>query len=72
MEAPEDVDHLQVKDLVFNLHMILSDTVKMQSFEDDFDMILDLMYRIAKGYQNNPDLRYSAWYELSVQMVHSD
>lgn len=38
--------------------MILSDTVKMQSFEDDFDMILDLMYRIAKGYQNNPDLRF--------------
>jgi dedicator of cytokinesis protein 6/7/8 len=46
-----------VKDLVFNLHMILSDTVKMKSFSNDFEMLIDLMYRIAKGYQNNPDLR---------------
>uniref|UniRef100_A0A1I7WWD4 DOCKER domain-containing protein n=1 Tax=Heterorhabditis bacteriophora TaxID=37862 RepID=A0A1I7WWD4_HETBA len=49
----------QVKDLVFNLHMILSDTVKMKEFANDFEMTMDLMYRIAKGYQNNPDLRYS-------------
>lgn len=47
----------QVKDLVFNLHMILSDTVKMKEYANDFEMTLDLMYRIAKGYQNNPDLR---------------
>ncbi|KAH7727015.1 Dock6 protein [Aphelenchoides avenae] len=60
----------QVKDLVFNLHMILSDTVKMQSFEDDFDMILDLMYRIAKGYQNNPDLRLT-WL-INIANKHAD
>ena len=48
---------LQVKDLVFNLHMILSDTVKMKEFQEDPEMLLDLMYRIAKGYQTSPDLR---------------
>nr|CAD7198766.1 unnamed protein product [Timema douglasi] len=48
---------IQVKDLVFNLHMILSDTVKMKEFQEDPEMLLDLMYRIAKGYQNSPDLR---------------
>lgn len=47
----------QVKDLIFNLHMILSDTVKMKEFQHDFEMLIDLMYRIAKGYQNSPDLR---------------
>ncbi|KAJ8913567.1 hypothetical protein NQ315_017118 [Exocentrus adspersus] len=47
----------QVRDLVFNLHMILSDTVKMKEFQEDPEMLLDLMYRIAKGYQNSPDLR---------------
>ncbi|KAK9712392.1 C2 domain in Dock180 and Zizimin protein [Popillia japonica] len=38
----------QVRDLVFNLHMILSDTVKMKEFQEDPEMLLDLMYRIAK------------------------
>ncbi|GAB6031639.1 hypothetical protein CHUAL_009399 [Chamberlinius hualienensis] len=47
----------QVRDLVFNLHMILSDTVKMKEFQEDPEMLLDLMYRIAKGYQTSPDLR---------------
>lgn len=47
----------QVRDLVFNLYMILSDTVKMKEFQEDPEMLLDLMYRIAKGYQNSPDLR---------------
>ena len=48
---------VQVRDLVFNLHMILSDTVKMKEFQEDPEMLLDLMYRIAKGYQTSPDLR---------------
>ncbi|XP_077186092.1 dedicator of cytokinesis protein 6 isoform X3 [Paroedura picta] len=47
----------QVQDLVFNLHMILSDTVKMKEHQEDPDMLIDLMYRIAKGYQPSPDLR---------------
>ncbi|CAI4226264.1 unnamed protein product [Auanema sp. JU1783] len=47
----------QVKDLIFNLHMILSDTVKMKEYANDYEMTMDLMYRVAKGYQNNPDLR---------------
>lgn len=37
--------------------MILSDTIKMKEFQEDPEMLLDLMYRIAKGYQNSPDLR---------------
>lgn len=44
-------------DLVFNLHMILSDTVKMKEFQEDPEMLMDLMFRIAKGYQTSPDLR---------------
>ena len=52
----------QVQDLVLNLSMILSDTVKMKEYEDDQEMKMDLMYRIAKGYQNNPDLRLT-WLE---------
>ena len=35
--------------MAFNLHMILSDTVKMKEFQKDHEMLLDLMYRIAKG-----------------------
>uniref|UniRef100_A0A4W3ICG8 Dedicator of cytokinesis 7 n=1 Tax=Callorhinchus milii TaxID=7868 RepID=A0A4W3ICG8_CALMI len=48
---------VQVQDLVFNLHMILSDTVKMKEHQEDPEMLIDLMYRIAKGYQTSPDLR---------------
>ncbi|KAL0992883.1 hypothetical protein UPYG_G00100510 [Umbra pygmaea] len=44
----------QVQDLVFNLHMILTDTVKMKEHQQDPEMLIDLMYR---GYQNSPDLR---------------
>ncbi|XP_043213029.1 dedicator of cytokinesis protein 7-like, partial [Amphibalanus amphitrite] len=57
LELAETTFPGQVSDLVFNLHMILSDTVKMKEFQEDHEMLLDLMYRIAKGYQNSPDLR---------------
>ena len=40
-----------MQELVLNLSMILSDTVKMKEYEDDQEMKMDLMYRIAKGYQ---------------------
>uniref|UniRef100_A0A8C4QN86 DOCKER domain-containing protein n=1 Tax=Eptatretus burgeri TaxID=7764 RepID=A0A8C4QN86_EPTBU len=49
--------HQQVKELVVNLHTILSDTVRMKSYKRDPEMLVDLMYRIAKGYQTSPDLR---------------
>ena len=29
----------------------------MKEFQEDPEMLLDLMYRIAKGYQTSPDLR---------------
>uniref|UniRef100_A0A8L8KVX2 HECT-type E3 ubiquitin transferase n=1 Tax=Heligmosomoides polygyrus TaxID=6339 RepID=A0A8L8KVX2_HELPZ len=60
----------QVKDLVFNIHMILSDTVKLKEFANDFEMTIDLMYRVAKGYQTNPDLRL-AWL-LNMASRHAD
>ena len=59
-----------MKDLVFNLHMILSDTVKMKEFQEDPEMLLDLMYRIAKGYQTSPDLRLT-WLQ-NMATKHSE
>ena len=29
----------------------------MKELSDDYETLIDLMLRIAKGYQNNPDLR---------------
>ncbi|XP_050800210.1 dedicator of cytokinesis protein 8 isoform X1 [Gopherus flavomarginatus] len=61
--AEEDMDMqptmfpVQVKELLRNLNSILSDTVKMREFQEDPEMLMDLMYRIAKGYQTSPDLR---------------
>ncbi|KAJ7372911.1 Dedicator of cytokinesis protein 6 [Desmophyllum pertusum] len=55
----------QVRELVFNLHMILSDTVKMKEYQEDPEMLIDLMYRIAKGYQNSPDLRLTWLYNMA-------
>lgn len=60
----------QVQELVFNLHMILSDTIKMKEYEQDPEMLLDLMYRIAKGYQNSPDLRLT-WLQ-NMSQKHTD
>ncbi|XP_064416958.1 dedicator of cytokinesis protein 7 isoform X2 [Latimeria chalumnae] len=57
LELRETTFPEQVQDLVFNLHMILTDTVKMKEHQEDPEMLIDLMYRIAKGYQNSPDLR---------------
>eukprot|EP00118_Oscarella_pearsei_P025448 m.308201 g.308201 ORF g.308201 m.308201 type:complete len:2149 (+) comp43549_c0_seq1:30-6476(+) len=47
----------QVTDLAENLNKILVDTVKMNECKDDLEMLLDLMHRIASGYQDSPDLR---------------
>ncbi|XP_067028614.1 dedicator of cytokinesis protein 7-like isoform X1 [Acropora muricata] len=57
----------QVRELVFNLHMILSDTVKMKEYQEDPEMLIDLMYRIAKGYQNSPDLRLTWLYNMAAK-----
>ncbi|KAG8523258.1 Dedicator of cytokinesis protein 6 [Galemys pyrenaicus] len=47
----------QVQDLMFNLHMILTDTARMKEHQEDPEMLMDLMHRIARGYQGSPDLR---------------
>ncbi|ELU18915.1 hypothetical protein CAPTEDRAFT_161690 [Capitella teleta] len=70
VELQETTFPEQVRDLVFNLHMILSDTVKMKEFQEDPEMLLDLMFRIAKGYQNSPDLRLT-WLE-NMAAKHSE
>lgn len=43
---------LQVQDLVFNLHMILTDTVKMKEHQHDPEMLIDLMYRYWNDHQS--------------------
>ncbi|KPM04895.1 dedicator of cytokinesis protein 7-like protein 2 [Sarcoptes scabiei] len=60
----------QVQELVFNLIMILSDTMQMKEHEKDPEMLLDLMYRISKGYQNSPVLRVT-WLE-NMAKKHAD
>uniref|UniRef100_A0A8C6Y8N5 Dedicator of cytokinesis 6 n=1 Tax=Naja naja TaxID=35670 RepID=A0A8C6Y8N5_NAJNA len=60
----------QVLYLVFNLHMILTDTVKMKEHQEDPEMLIDLMYRIAKGYQASPDLRLT-WLQ-NMAAKHSE
>ncbi|CAI8007936.1 Dedicator of cytokinesis protein 7 [Geodia barretti] len=56
----------QVRELSINLHHILLDTVKMQEFQDDPEMLMDLMYRISKGYKNSPDLRLT-WLQAMAE-----
>ncbi|XP_038660625.1 dedicator of cytokinesis protein 8 isoform X1 [Scyliorhinus canicula] len=60
-EEDEDMQQtmfpIQVEELLLNLNSILSDTVKMREFQKDPEMLMDLMYRLAKGYQTSPDLR---------------
>lgn len=44
-----------------NLHMILTDTVKMKAYQEDPDMLMDLMYRSgAAGHACSPDERGEA------------
>uniref|UniRef100_A0A672GUP4 Dedicator of cytokinesis 8 n=1 Tax=Salarias fasciatus TaxID=181472 RepID=A0A672GUP4_SALFA len=60
----------QVDELLRNLNSILSDTVKMREFQEDPEMLMDLMYRIAKGYQTSPDLRLT-WLQNMAEK-HND
>ena len=57
---------LQVQDLVFNLHMILSDTVKMKEYQEDPEMLLDLMYRIGE-YCTSRAVAGQVWKEDATQ-----
>ncbi|XP_019862178.1 PREDICTED: dedicator of cytokinesis protein 7-like, partial [Amphimedon queenslandica] len=62
----------QVKELAINLHRILLDTVKMKSFQNDHEMLMDLMYRISKGYQTSPDLRLTWLQNMAKQHNEKD
>jgi hypothetical protein len=39
----------------------------MQSFQSDPEMLMDLMYRISKGYQTSPDLRLTWLQNMAKQ-----
>lgn len=52
----------QVESLSENLLHVINDTAKLRACGCDSEMRLDLMYSIAKSYQNSPDLRI-AWLE---------
>uniref|UniRef100_A0A8C3FV78 Dedicator of cytokinesis 6 n=1 Tax=Chrysemys picta bellii TaxID=8478 RepID=A0A8C3FV78_CHRPI len=55
--AEEDAglrDSSFVQDLVFNLHMILTDTVKMKEHQEDPEMLIDLMYRTQESWLPAP------------------
>eukprot|EP01086_Lenisia_limosa_P006376 TRINITY_DN25153_c0_g1_i1.p1 TRINITY_DN25153_c0_g1~~TRINITY_DN25153_c0_g1_i1.p1 ORF type:complete len:654 (-),score=191.97 TRINITY_DN25153_c0_g1_i1:76-1761(-) len=52
----------QVKDLTKRFYSILRDSVRIAEHEYDPEMTADLLYRIALGYTNAPDLRVT-WLE---------
>ena len=52
----------QVTNLSSKLLIVIDDTSKLRACGSDSEMLLDLMYRIAKSYQNSPDLRLT-WLE---------
>ena len=54
----------QVESLSDNLLKVIKDTTELRACSNP-EMRLDLMYSIAKGYQNSPDLRL-AWLETMM------
>ena len=39
----------------------------MKEHQEDPEMLIDLMFRIAKGYQNSPDLRLTWLQNMALQ-----
>ncbi|CAD5111868.1 DgyrCDS1134 [Dimorphilus gyrociliatus] len=60
----------QIKDLVFVLHSIITNTVKLKEVKNDPEMLDDLMHRIAFSYQTSPHLRLT-WL-LSLAVKHAE
>ena len=52
--------------MVFNLHLILSDTVKMKEYHDDPEMLMDLMYRIAKGKKKKSKINFQIFIKITI------
>ena len=70
-KAGEKMEFLtQLEHLVDNLNAILSDTFKLSAHIDDFEMSIDLMHRIAHGYRNNPELRYTVGGRTETHKFH--
>uniref|UniRef100_A0A3Q2YLE1 Dedicator of cytokinesis 7 n=1 Tax=Hippocampus comes TaxID=109280 RepID=A0A3Q2YLE1_HIPCM len=59
----------QVQDLVFNLHMILSDTVKMKEHQEDPEMLIDLMYRYCTKLMN---VQENQFYHFDSRLIWID
>eukprot|EP01135_Chromosphaera_perkinsii_P006340 Nk52_evm69s485 gene=Nk52_evmTU69s485 len=58
-----------VKEITSRLYTILRETVKIKSCSNDPMMLIDVQYRIARGYSNSPDLRL-AWLQ-NMSQVHT-
>lgn len=56
---------------MFNLHMILSDTVKMKEHQEDPEMLIDLMYRYRTLKQTPFDLLQTYFCTEHCQCVPS-
>eukprot|EP01114_Cavostelium_apophysatum_P003911 TRINITY_DN1404_c0_g1_i1.p1 TRINITY_DN1404_c0_g1~~TRINITY_DN1404_c0_g1_i1.p1 ORF type:complete len:1840 (+),score=629.05 TRINITY_DN1404_c0_g1_i1:76-5595(+) len=67
-KAAEEEFGNQVQELSDRLYTILRDSIKINQYSNDPEMMADLYHRIAKGYTNAPDLRV-AWLE-SLSEVH--
>ncbi|KAL6064625.1 Dedicator of cytokinesis protein 9 [Balamuthia mandrillaris] len=60
----------QVEELCDRLHTILRDSVKINQYDNDPEMMADLYYRISKSYANTPDLRVT-WL-INLANFHAD
>jgi hypothetical protein len=56
-KPPSHDFQIKVVEVLDNLYAILKDRVRMKQYEDDYFMLADMHYRVAKGYHNTPDLR---------------
>jgi len=56
-----------VQDLALNMDTIMFNTLQLEQVKSDFDMMIDLHYRIAEGYKGSPNLRHHWLKTMSEQ-----
>ena len=56
-----------VQELALNMDTIMFNTIQLEQVKDDFDMMIDLHYRIAEGYKGSPNLRHHWLKTMSAQ-----
>ena len=55
-----------VQDMAVNMDAIMFNTLQLEQVKDDFDMMMDLHYRIAEGYKGSPKLRHH-WLKIMAE-----